>query len=475
MLPFESFTYPFFDQNTLADHPAVVQAFLSTADPSIPGDITPGNKSLYIHIPFCDTLCTFCPFVKAANAGPERVANYLRALHTELRTIAATTRVGAWVLDAVYVGGGTPSVLTVEQIAELFAVVRDCFQLSADAEVSFEFEAKSVDEDKFRALVEFGVTRVSFGVQSFDPATRDMVNITASLEQVHAAIEWSTKYFTNTNLDMMVGFPGQGLDAALLDARLAGTSGIRSVSVYPVDYIMTLPGWQDRIRRGDLPRPADLDERSMMFHAARGELAEHMGVQNMYCFGDPTAPPTRYMFSTLYGGYRDEAVGVGSGAYSIMRGLAYYNEAGEAQYVQRASAGQLPVVAAHPYHAYEKGLVFFPKRLTFDLRDLEVLSLTEVYRPRIDQLIERGFAVTDGDLLRLTPDGELTYSELMAHFFSDSQHRLYGRLVNRMNQQVGQIDDVGWISGHGRQRLGAFNALPDAATPRRQLKLVDAP
>ena len=310
MLKFESFTYPFLDLGYRVDQPALVSAFLNTVDAMVPGDRIPGNKALYVHIPFCDTICAFCPFVKARGSEP-RIAAYLEALHAELRTIGATKRVSAWELDSVYIGGGTPSLLSEEQITALFTVIRASFRVKPDAEISFEFEAKSVDEAKFQLLASLGVTRVSFGVQSFDPGTRGQVGITATLDQVHAAIGWSTSYFGSTNLDMMVGFPGQDLQAALLDARLAGTSGIGSVSIYPVDYVMTLPGWQDRIRSGELPRPAELDERSRMFHAARRELTEHMAEQNMYCFGSADVPPTRYMFATLYGGYRDEAVGAG--------------------------------------------------------------------------------------------------------------------------------------------------------------------
>ena len=463
MLPFESFSYPFFDLNYRTDHRALAASFLSTTD-----DSTSGLKALYVHVPFCDTICTFCPFAKSVGT-PERIAAYLRALHAEMKTLGVTERIGGWELDSVYVGGGTPSVLSEDQLAELFAAVRANFRVKADAEVSFEFEAKSMPEAKFRLLAELGVTRVSFGVQTFDPATRNMVHITASLEQVRACIEWATRYFTNTNLDMMVGFPGQDRDAALHDAMLAGTSGIGSVSIYPVDYVMTLPAWQDRIRSGELPRPAALVERSAMFHAARGQLLEHMAEQNMYCFGSPDAPPTRYMFSTLYGGYRDECVGVGSGAYSFIRGLAYYNEADERTYVKRA-AGELPIVCSSPGHAYEKGLVFFPKRLTFDMRDLEELSLADVYADRISSIVGKGLAAIEGDTMRLTEAGKLVYSELMAHFFSDSQRRLYNRMVARLSGQVGVIDAQEWIAGEDRVRgMGAFSALPTASTKRLPL------
>jgi anaerobilin synthase len=471
MLPFESFSYPFFDLNYTTDHAATVSAFLSASDPGVPGDPTPGKKALYVHIPFCDSICTFCPFVKSVGS-PDRIDAYLRALHVELRTLGATKRITEWELDSVYIGGGTPSVLTPDQLAALFATIRAHFTLKPDAEVSLEFEAKSMTEEKFAAAAELGVTRVSFGVQSFDPGIRDMVHITATLDQVRTAIALSTKYFENTNLDMMVGFPGQGHEHAAEDVGLAATSGIGSVSIYPVDYVMTLPGWQDRIRCGELPRPAGLDERSAMFHTARAVLGEQMSEQNMYCFGAAGAPATRYMFSTLYGGYRDEAVGVGAGAYSFMRGLAWMNDADERRYGATALGGVLPITRCSPGHAYEKGLVFFPKRLSFDLRDLPVLGLEEVYADRIDAIVDAGHAEIVGTELRLTEPGKLVYSELMAHFFSDVQQRIYHRLVDRLSKQVGVIDEINPRAGTNRvAAMGAANALPGASSRRRTIPL----
>lgn len=471
MLPFESFSYPFFDLSTAADHRGVVSSYLSATDTPIPGDHTSGHRALYVHIPFCDSICSFCPFTKSVGT-PERITAYLAALHTEVRVLGGTPRIRDWKIDSIYMGGGTPSVLSVEQIAALMAEIRANFEITDDAEISFEFEAKSVDHDKFAALRELGVTRVSFGVQSFDPKIREMVNLTASLDQVYDAIGWAGMYFTNTNLDMMAGFPGQDRDHAYLDARTAADSGIASVSIYPVDYVMTMPGWQERIRSGQLPAPAALDERSRMFHVARAALGESMGVQNMYCYGPPNAPATRYMFSTLYGGYRDEAVGVGSGAYSFIKGLAWMNEADERRYVKNAGTGVLPVTMSSPGHAYEKGLVFFPKRLTFDMRDLLILGLENVYQERIESIVTAGHAEIDGDTLRLTTSGESVYSELMAHFFSDMQARVYQRLVRRLSTEVGVIDEREWQAGAARvAAMGAATALPGASS-RRRLPLV---
>lgn len=461
MIPFESFSYPFFDLSYAADHAAVAGAFHSTPDPK-----QRGLKGLYVHIPFCDDICSFCPFVKSVG-NPERIKDYLAALVVELRTLGATPRIKAWELDAVYIGGGTPSVLSVDQIATLFAAIRENFQIKPDAEISFEFEAKSIDEEKLAALAQLGATRVSFGVQTFDPPTREMINITASLDQVHAAIAASVKHFTNTNLDIMVGFPGQSLEDAVQDATLAATSGIGSVSIYPVDYMMTLPQWQQRIRSGELPRPAPLAERDSMFHTARAELLRHMSEQNMYCVGAPDAPPTRYMFSLLYGGYHDECVGVGAGAYSFIKGLAYMNEPNERRYVKQAGSGVLPVVGSSPGHAYEKGLVFFPKRLSFHMPDLEELGLATVYQDRISSVVDKGLAVVDGDTLRLTAAGHPLYSELMVHFMSDTQRRIYELMCQRLREQVGVIDDADWSAGAARvKQMGAFNAMGEAPAAR---------
>jgi oxygen-independent coproporphyrinogen-3 oxidase len=462
VIPFESFSYPFFDLNFNADYRALAASFLSST-----GDNTqPGLKALYVHIPFCDTICSFCPFVKSVGTR-DRISAYLDALHTELRQLACTPRVSAWGLDSIYIGGGTPSVLSEEQLFRLLCVIRENFNIKSNAEISLEFEAKSITDSKLALLASEGVTRVSFGVQTFDEITRRMINITASLDQVHRSIAMATKYFRNTNIDMMVGFPGQSVEAATADAAIAAKSGIGSVSIYPVDYVMTLPAWQDKIRSGDLPQPAPLAARSDMFHEARAELKNHMSEQNMYCFGSKDAPPTRYMFSTLYGGYYDECVGVGAGAYSFIRGLSYYNEASERTYVQRAAAGESPVSFASPGHAYEKGLVFFPKRMEFDLRALDDLGLKSTYADRVDAILNQGLATVENESLRLTQAGERVYSELMVHFFSDSQKRIYDRMCARLRSDVGIFDESDWIAGESRvRRMGAFSAMSTASTTR---------
>ena len=455
-VPFESFTYPFFDFTTKADHPMLVDAFLNPAD--LPKDH--GRKGMYVHIPFCDTICRFCPFIKSVGTA-ERIEAYVSALEAELRLIGATRRVGSWTLDSVYIGGGTPSVLGVPQMERLFRALREHVRLAPDCEITFELEAKSVTREKLLCLRQLGVTRVSFGLQTYDERIRPLLNLTATPEQLATTIALFAELFPGSNnMDMIVGLPGQGEEDMERDLELAVASGIASISIYPMDYVMTLPSFLEQIRRGGIPAPADPATRSALFYQARKFLARHLHEDNIYSYGRPGTTPSRYMFATVYGGYADEYVGVGCSAYTYVRGLMYQNVVAEADYVQRLGQQRSPVRVASPYHAYEKGVVFFPKLMAYDYEELRRLDLLETYGGRIQAFIEGGLLRLDGTTLRLTPQGERHYAALMVEFFSESQRRLYRKICQRLKAQIGWDESAGALAQRPEARgYGGLTAM----------------
>jgi len=271
-VPFESFSYPFFDFTYKADHVKLVDAFLN------PGYTLPtskGLKGLYVHIPFCETICRFCPFVKSVGSE-ERVAQYITALETELRFIGDAERFKSWEIDAIYFGGGTPSVLNNEQITRLFQAIRRNLRLAENCEITFEMEAKSVTREKLLCLKELGTTRVSFGLQTFDPAIRPILNLTPTQEQLEETIALFAEIFPDNNMDMIVGLPGQDEEAMFRDLEKAIASKISSISIYPMDYVMTLPSLLDRIRRKEIPAPPDAP-RLKTIEQARGPLRFQRG------------------------------------------------------------------------------------------------------------------------------------------------------------------------------------------------------
>lgn len=453
----ESFTFPFFDINYTVDPVAMAGLFHNSPDPT-PGR---GKRGLYVHIPFCETICAFCPFIKSVGTL-ERIERYLKALHLELSMLAETRLCQSWTIDAVYIGGGTPSVLSPHQIEALLGHIRSVFRLSSDAEVTIEVEPKSATEEFCSAASGAGANRVSFGIQTLNPRYREMMNLTATFDQIHALADRSRRMFEAANFDMIVGYPGQTEREVEADMAAALALDVGNISVFPLDYLATLPSFLDRVRRGEYPPPPPSARRWELFHHARAELAKGYDAQNMYFFSEPGMPGCRYMFEIVYGGYYDEFVGVGAGAYSMTRGLAYGNDQFEKAYTETLlEKHRLPIAMATPAHAYEKHYVYFGKRTRADLTEARELGIDSVVSAKFDALEQAGYVERDLQSYRLTPAGERIYAQIMVGFLSDHQRRLYDRVCERMKDKLNwNLDGAQSTDTAVARGLAAHNVMP---------------
>src|SRR3989338_8337280 len=174
--------------------------------------------SLYIHIPFCKSKCLFCSFVIAV--GKEHhVDSYLKGLHQEAGHYRGTA------LKTLYVGGGTPSHMSVQQIERLGQILRQTFRFSDEAEFSFECNPEGLNLEKAKTLKAIGVNRVSLGVQSLNEKYLKFLGRNHSRPQAMDAFHNLRKAgFLNINLDLMFCFPDQTLEELKEDV-----SGIASL------------------------------------------------------------------------------------------------------------------------------------------------------------------------------------------------------------------------------------------------------
>ena len=160
--------------------------FVGASAASALSEIAPsGSRALYVHIPFCETICTFCPFVRTATQEDGLVQAYVDALVQEIESKADIGRVAAAPIGAVFFGGGTPSYLSPQQILQVGNALRRCFDLSHCREFSFELEVKSASWDRLEALKQIGVTHARFGAQTFSTRYRSLFNLTATVDRVH--------------------------------------------------------------------------------------------------------------------------------------------------------------------------------------------------------------------------------------------------------------------------------------------------
>ncbi|RME37053.1 MAG: oxygen-independent coproporphyrinogen III oxidase [Planctomycetota bacterium] len=172
------------------------------------------DLSLYLHIPFCETLCKFCAcnrvILRREGEQTDRaVERYLSALETEIRCLAQRTGTDR-PLRQVHWGGGSPTYLRVEEIERIQRLVRETFRLAEDAEVAMEIDPRHVDFAKLEALRTMGFTRVSMGVQDFDADVQRHVRRIQPFEQVREVTEaCRTLGFSSVNFDLIYGMPYQ--------------------------------------------------------------------------------------------------------------------------------------------------------------------------------------------------------------------------------------------------------------------------
>lgn len=166
--------------------------------------------SLYVGIPFCPTTCLYCSFTSyPISAWKKRVGEYLDALEKEIDAAADMLR--DKILDTVYIGGGTPTSLSAEELMRLLTKLKSAFDFSRVQEFTVEAgRADSITEEKLRVLQENGVTRISVNPQTMKQETLDLIGRRHTVEQVKEAFQLARKVgFDNINMDIILGLPGE--------------------------------------------------------------------------------------------------------------------------------------------------------------------------------------------------------------------------------------------------------------------------
>lgn len=279
---------------------------------------------LYLHIPFCEKKCPYCDFNTYAGLD-DLFQRYVDALCRELGRWAAL--LDGRTISTVFLGGGTPTVLTAEQLAQLFETVHRHFRLSTRCEISSEANPGTVDRAKFSTLRSLGVNRLSMGVQSFHPEELRFLGRIHDVADVFQAFETARSAgFDNINLDFMFGLPHQSADRwrTTLDQALALSPEHLSLYSLIVEPNTPLHHW---VQTGRVEAP-DEDNAALHYEMAREALAQAGYVQYEVSNWARTNRPHRDS-SALLPAFacqhnliywrNQEYLGVGPGAHSHLR------------------------------------------------------------------------------------------------------------------------------------------------------------
>ena len=209
--------------------------------------------SLYVHIPFCESLCYYCACNKIITKHHDRATKYLRYLTREVELHTSILGLGQSV-SQLHLGGGTPTFLTDDELHELMAMLRRNFSFTPGGEYSIEVDPRTIDIKRLDTLAELGFNRLSFGVQDFDPAVQKAVHRVQPAEQVFALVKAaSERHFDSINVDLIYGLPMQSPES--FDRTLAQINELRPdrIALYAYAHLPERFKPQRRIDALELP------------------------------------------------------------------------------------------------------------------------------------------------------------------------------------------------------------------------------
>ncbi len=212
--------------------------------------------SVYVHIPFCESLCYYCACNKIITKHHERAEPYLRYLSREIDLHTAQLGIGQ-PISQVHLGGGTPTFFNDRQLAELMDMLRRNFTLAPGGEYSIEVDPRTVDAQRLSVLHGLGFNRLSFGVQDFDPEVQKAVHRIQPAEQVFALVEAARGIgFESINVDLIYGLPRQTPES--FQRTLAQVNQLRPdrIALYAYAHLPERFKPQRRILQADLPAAA---------------------------------------------------------------------------------------------------------------------------------------------------------------------------------------------------------------------------
>ena len=368
---------------------------------------------LYLHIPFCGSICSYCNFNRGLfEAGLK--TRYVDALECEIRRAGDGAPA-----DTVFFGGGTPSLLDPVAVKRLIHACRDSFALEADAEITLETNPETVTSERMTGYLEAGVTRISLGVQSFDDGELLRLGRThTSGKAVQAVHEIRTAGVRNLSLDLMLWLPGQSLTTWQTTVDRLIDLDLDHASLYLLELYPNAP-LREAMARAEWSQVPDDDAADMYLWAL--ERLDRAGfvqyeISNVSRGGAVSRHNLKY--------WQDGAwLGFGCGAHSTRGAVRTRKVSSTEDYIQRVHAGE-DVEAERQVRTSEQCLeeaLFTGLRLT-DGIDLDATGrrygvdawarFGDALAPHIDA----GRAVRDGGRLRLTRDGMLVANEVMIAF-----------------------------------------------------------
>lgn len=376
------------------------------------GKFWPLPRAAYVHVPFCRHRCGYCNFSVVADRD-DLIERYLKAIDLELWQLDFPT------IDSLFVGGGTPTHFDAEQLRRFLDILKRRFQFSEICEWSMEANPEDITRDKVAMLFEYGVNRISLGVQSFNIDKLRVLERGHSPEDAVNAVQMVADVIDNVSIDLIFAAPGETLEDWYHDLQVACRMPLTHVSAYALTFEKGTSFWSRRAR-GDLSSASESCEVDM-YQAARSELGT-AGFQH-YEISSFARVNSQCQHNLAYWDGRGWFA-VGPGAARFVDGRREVNHRSTTTYLRRMESGESPTQEqeAITREQYAREKAAFGVRMISGI-DLEVLGaqtgfpLQEICKDAIEQSVDEGLLLKPApSFIKLSERGILFADTVAARF-----------------------------------------------------------
>lgn len=368
------------------------------------------SRGLYIHIPFCETRCAYCNFVTTAESTPDLRERFFRALSAEIKHARETY--GQLAFDTLYLGGGTPSCLSIPESESLISEVQVAFEFKAGYEFTCEFNPGDGEDAKLERLRQRGVNRISLGCQSFSEKILQRLGRRHTVRDITETIaKIRNAGIQNISFDLMLRLPGQTVEDFRDSVKRSIALEASQVSLYDLEV-------HGETRFGQLQKEGHLELPSEEDHARMYESAielltgagyEHYEISNF-------ARPGLASRHNLIYWHNQEYLGLGPGAFTYLNGVRSQYALNLGGYLEKCGVLEWKNDTEDRLSAEEQETetLVTGLRLREGVRPDSFPRILPALRARLDALCAKGLMERAGENVRLTDRGKFLSEDVFA-------------------------------------------------------------
>ncbi|WP_085991859.1 radical SAM family heme chaperone HemW [Oceanobacillus senegalensis] len=372
-------------------------------------------QSVYIHIPFCTQICHYCDFVKFFY-NEKKATEYLYALANEINTNIKGMN---HKISTIYIGGGTPTALSYEQLKFLLEFLSKKFDVQNCEEYTIEVNPGDIDKEKAKLLKDYGITRISFGVQVMDNRLLEEIGRVHRVKDVYKTVDlFEQQHFSNISLDLMYALPHQTVEQFQSSLKKALEFNLPHYATYGLQ-IEPKTVFYMRHKKGLLHRPTEDDE-VIMYEILKENMKKN-GI-NQYEISNFAKPGYESKHNLTYwsNGYY---YGFGAGAHGYIPGKRITNLRLLPAYVKKAMEDGEPILQTETISLREN----IEEEIFLGLRRIKGISKSEFlkkfgfeidsfFKRELGELINQDLLYEKNDSIRLTDKGMLLANKVFERF-----------------------------------------------------------